>query len=386
VPDLFAPSLLIEPKVGGRLSKTQQRFNALIQKVERLRAHVVEWRDVVPREIERIQRTHAPLRDMYRALRIEFVALLDRAASERRMTKNERKKLRHLIPAITAELVAEQPDETLKALHDKYSDLSFDEQSSMVNETIKSAVEDIFGVEIGDDVDIADPGQLSELAEKIEQQQRDDSERRRSAEARSSKRRGSAHSADPQARRLADAAQVKKSLQEIYRKLASALHPDRASDEGERLRRTGLMQRANVAYEARDLLQLLELQLEIELVDASRIAVLPEERLRHYVSILEEQCAELQQALDDMQTPIRLQLDLSPFAKLSVKSVIAEVERGARELNNSIAALRHDLGLLADLSRVKAWLRDYQLPEAEPELDELMSVVFNISVPTRHRR
>jgi hypothetical protein len=50
---------------------------------------------------------------------------------------------------------------------------------------------------------------------------------------------------------------------------------------------------------------------------------LPDERLRHYVSILEEQCAELQQALDDMQMPIRLQLDLSPFAKFSLNSVIA---------------------------------------------------------------
>lgn len=90
-----------------------------------------------------------------------------------------------------------------------------------------------------------------------------------------------------------------------------------------------------MAYEAKDLLHLFELQLEVELVDSSRIAALSEERLRHYVSILEEQCAELQQVLDDAQMPIRLQLDLSPFAKLSANSVVAEVEQHARELNTS---------------------------------------------------
>lgn len=386
MPNLFAPSVLIEPKVGARLSKAQRKFNALVQKVERLRAQLIEWRDTVPREIERIQREFEPLRGTYRALRIELVALLDRAASARGMTKNEQKKLRHLISAITAELVAEQRDESLEALHDKYSDVSFDEHTSMVNESMKSVVGEVYGIEISDDVDLADPVQLRDLAEKIEQRARDQHETRRSADARHSKRNGSARVADARAARLAEAAKIKKSLQDVYRKLAGALHPDRASDEGERHRRTGLMQRVNVAYEAKDLLQLLELQLEAELADPSGIAELPEERLKHYIKMLEEQCEELQQALEEAQLPIRLELDLSPFAQLSASSVIAEVERNARNLRDGVAALRHDLGLLAERSRVKAWLRDYPLPEDDPGFDDLMGVLFEAPVPRQRRR
>jgi hypothetical protein len=384
VPNLFAPSVLIEPKVGAPLSKVQRKFNALVRKIERLKAQLVEWRETVPRELERIRRECAPLRETHRALRIEFAWLLDRAASDRGMTKNERKKLRHLIATIAAELLAEQPDESLKALHDKHSDMSFDEHASVVNETLKSVVGGMYGIEIGDDVDMDDPEQLAELAEKIKQRAHDEHEKRRAADARPSKRRGSARAAGAEARRLAEAAHIKKSLQEIYRKLAAALHPDRAADDGERHRRTDLMQRVNVAYEAKDLLQLLELQLEAELAEPSRIAELPEARLKHYIKVLEEQHAELQRALAEVQTPIRLELELSPFGKLSASSVIAELERTARHLANEVAALRHDVELLAERSRLKAWLRDYLLPEDELGFDDLMGVLFE--PPSRKRR
>ena len=61
-----------------------------------------------------------------------------------------------------------------------------------------------------------------------------------------------------------------RAVREIFRKLASALHPDRETDPGERARKTALMQRANVAYAANDLLGLLELQFEVDQIDASR--------------------------------------------------------------------------------------------------------------------
>lgn len=385
MPDLFAPSVLIEPKMGAPLSKAQRKFNTLVQKIERLKAQLAEWRDTVPQAIERVQRECEPLRGTYRALRIELVALLDRAASGGGMTKKEKKKLRHLISSITAELLAEQPDESLEALHDKYSDMSFAEHAGIVNETIKAVVGDMYGIEIGDDVDMADPEQLRGVTEKIEQQARDELGRQRSADARRSKR-GSARAAEAEARRSAAAAQVKQSLQDVYRKLAGALHPDRAPDEGERRRRTALMQRVNVAYEAKDLLQLLELQLEAELANPSRIAELPEERLKHYIKVLEEQCAELRQALDEVQMPVRLELDLSPFATLSARSAVALVERSARELENGVAALRRDVELLADSSRIKAWLRDYPLPDEDLDLDDLVDVLFEKPVRKRRRR
>jgi curved DNA-binding protein CbpA len=70
-------------------------------------------------------------------------------------------------------------------------------------------------------------------------------------------------------------------VREIYRKLASALHPDRETDEREREAKTALMQRVNQACEAQDLLALLQLQLQIEQIDERHIANAGEQRLKH---------------------------------------------------------------------------------------------------------
>ena len=60
------------------------------------------------------------------------------------------------------------------------------------------------------------------------------------------------------------------SIREIFRKLASALHPDRETDRKGCEVKTALILQVNRAYAGNDLLTLLELQ--IEQVDASHIA------------------------------------------------------------------------------------------------------------------
>lgn len=87
-------------------------------------------------------------------------------------------------------------------------------------------------------------------------------------------------------------------MREVYRKLASALHPGREPDERQREAKTALMQRVNQAYEANDLLVLLELQLQIEQIDASQIANASEQRLKHYNKVLSDQLTELKLELD----------------------------------------------------------------------------------------
>jgi curved DNA-binding protein CbpA len=42
-------------------------------------------------------------------------------------------------------------------------------------------------------------------------------------------------------------------VREVFRKLASELHPDRETDPAEHARKTELMQRVNQAYKAGDL-------------------------------------------------------------------------------------------------------------------------------------
>jgi hypothetical protein len=93
---------------------------------------------------------------------------------------------------------------------------------------------------------------------------------------------------------LRDAGQ---SLREVFRRLACALHPDREGDAEERARRTTLMQQANQAYEANDLMTLLRLQVEADQLDPERLAVVPQARLRGYNLLLTRTIHECARAL-----------------------------------------------------------------------------------------
>jgi len=99
-------------------------------------------------------------------------------------------------------------------------------------------------------------------------------------------------------------------VREIFRKLASALHPDRESDTKQREAKTVLMQKVNQACTANDLLTLLELQLRIEQIDASHIANASAQRLKHYNKVLTEQLGELRMEVERVEMGFRVDFGL----------------------------------------------------------------------------
>ena len=359
-------TVLIEPTISKTaLTKAQKQFNTLVKKIEKLKAQLVEWHDMVPRHSERLNREYQPLRASFNLLRIELITLLDRVRTEKRLTKNETKKIRHLIPSITAELMTEQPSDAVKALHDKYSDVGYDEQNEEVDDAVKSMMGEVFGLDIGDDVDISDPEQLRAVLEKQAQAER---ERQQPNDTRRAKGKKTARQINQEQQKKSDAALVQKSLQEVFRKLVAALHPDRAPDDAERARRTELMQRVNVAYEKKDLLQLLELQIQVDQVGVSAQS---DERLKHFNTLLQEQTEVLSQALAEAQLPFRFQLGLPPHLILSVNVVVMHLEQDIRSMKSAVTSLQDDLLLFQDTAQLKSWLRDFEIPK-EPEFDDLM--------------
>ena len=99
-------------------------------------------------------------------------------------------------------------------------------------------------------------------------------------------------------RRQRAAQGAERSIRDVYRRLASALHPDREPDPVERDRKTALMQRVNQANDARDLLALLSLQRELEQIDGADLARLADERLLHFNRVLKAQSATLTRQTD----------------------------------------------------------------------------------------
>jgi hypothetical protein len=169
-----------------------------------------------------------------------------------------------------------------------------------------------------------------------------------------------------QRRREREEAEATQSLREIYRKLATALHPDRAADEADRAQRTEQMQRANRAYEAKDLLALFALQLEIEQVDALHLARAGAAKARQYARLLGEQIDELKAELDARRTAFCLEFGLDPEHPPKPAQLGAVLERAVREWRADLAEAERELRDLADETRTRRWLREQKLRADSP--------------------
>ncbi|MCP5293050.1 MAG: molecular chaperone DnaJ, partial [Burkholderiales bacterium] len=182
-------------------------------------------------------------------------------------------------------------------------------------------------------------------------------------------RKKSAKQLAKEAREAEEAANVSKSIQAVYRQLTAALHPDREQDPVERERKTELMQQVTVAYSNKDLLKLLELQLAVEQIDQSKLSSLSAERLKHYNKILSDQLAELQDEVMLKEEQIRMMLQLSPFEPLSPNRLVTLLKHDIQTLRAALKGIQNDLQVFQDVKNLKAWLKNFRLPQPESGFD-----------------
>lgn len=351
-------------------SKHQQRFNTLIKKVAQLKQVLEAWTRELP-DLFRLTSDCRQRATEHRSAVSELVRMLDRMSAERSLTKRERTQLRQWLSETAFDLLQEGADADLKAIYNKHSRGNYDAeaatQSAMQADMVRELLQEGFGMDFGD----AEFSSLEDLqqaaAEQIHAAKHQAEQRREAAEARKATRKKSARQAASAARRETRTAQIGKTLQEIYRKLARLLHPDHELDPVERDRKTQLMQQVNIAYERKDLLGLLELQLRFEQVDEAHISSVAEDRLIHFNSLLAEQVRQLQQEVAGVEEPWRMQLDAPPSAKLTPAKVQAALRRDLRELAAELAQIQGDLARLSDPRQLKSWLHDLQHARAAEE-------------------
>jgi hypothetical protein len=349
----------VAARAGTGDSKLQRQFRRVLQKVDRLKQQVRGWKEARPdidSEISRYAALMARLHGLGRAM----VDLLDRSYQDAVFSKADRKKLGEMICEIAGDLIEGGGHDDLKPLYNRHSRSDFDAEAAVADAQSAAALRsmmEMFGMEFGD----TDVGSLDKLRAFTEDQIREAEaeavEDAAAEEERRARRKKSAKQRAAEARREAEQRSTGKALQDVYRALAKALHPDREQDPVERARKTEVMREVNVAYEAKDLLRLLELQLELEHVEAAQADALAEERLRHYIRILDEQSRQLAVELEELEVPFRLELGLAPSERLAPVQVISRVRDDAAEVKQQIATMERDLAAFQDAARLKAWLK-----------------------------
>jgi hypothetical protein len=377
------------------VTKAQLSFQRLVAKIESKREQLKQWQAYVQRYHQRLAGEMAPLQgrlhDGQRQMALLIDELLGPAAPGRRLGRVQRAKLRQLLLNLLTGMLEDGDDEVLEALYDKHGDVSHAQARQSEMELTQAMLENVLGVEVGDDHGASSAEELlahaqRKMMEEVQTQARLAQARH---EARAAKHSAStrAKAEAAQARRDQAVQEVSQSLREVYRKLASALHPDREPDADARQRKTQLMQRVNQAYAANDLLTLLGLQLEIEQIDAAHLASVSPQRLAHFNQILREQLGELESEVEHCILPFRQMVGRGARSSAMTPAIVDQhLSADLAALRAALRDLQEDLITFRDPAGLRDSLKHYPLEQDEDpgDMDGLLSM-FEAPFQTRGR-
>lgn len=396
-PDLFEaaelPSLLPVGVAGSgkALTPAQRRFNKLVAEIERARTELAEWQAAASEGRASAAAALPPRQAELRALQRRMVLRLDAllGAAVPKLTRRRREAVRHALVDLVGEMLEEGPDDELAAVHDRHADLTLAEQAQFDADMAREMLGQMLGQDVLPDAEDASLDEVLRAAHAHlnEQAQAEQQAEQRKAQRRAERRRAQGKGPTRQEQLAHARQQAGQSLREVYRKLASALHPDRAPGPEEQARCTALMQRANQAYDAQDLLGLLSLQIEVEQIDAAHLAGLADERVQHYNLVLQEQLDTLQGEVIECMRGLGLHRRGTRRPREIVREALAADLAG---IESTCTRLRADLAALEDPKRclpaIDGWVaaeRDAELPDLDIAM---LGAMMGAGPPRRRRR
>jgi len=276
----------------GAASPEHKRFETLLGKIDKARARLAAWQTGLTAYGQAHQSQVLPLQRALAQERLKWALQLEQLQLAHKWSKADRATLSELICEVCGDLLSadEASDPAIKALYNRHAETDFDSELQQ-RDAVLQAMQQAFADAGADDAAAAGDQAAPPEAEDAAHHTRKPS-------------RKAARQTAAQKRAEEDERRISQTVREVFRKLASALHPDRLppdTPEAERRLVNERMQRANAAYEAGDLLTLLELQLQIEQVDLAQAQGMAADQVRHFNQVLAGQLRELEAAIDERQ-------------------------------------------------------------------------------------
>jgi len=272
------------------------------------------------------------------------------------LSRSQQRMVREIICALS-ETLAGAGDEAMRQLHDTHSEQTLSDKEKGALAGARAAFEQVLGVDLEDAPEMASVEEMLEAGLQRFQEQTEAQRARQTGQSARKAGRGPTSRQQTAQREEQDA---ESALRTIYRQLASALHPDRENDPEARAKKTLLMTEANVAYEGRDLMTLLKLQLRIEQVDPDAVARLAGDKLQALTHLLKKQAQMLQQELRGIELQLIHEFDLPDYAPLSAATLQRHLLERKYALQADIRMMEMDLQRVQDDAELKRWLKVQQ--------------------------
>ncbi|MDH5552461.1 MAG: hypothetical protein OEX82_03935 [Nitrosomonas sp.] len=346
-----------------QLSPGQKRFNRLLARIDKLKGQLTEVQMMHDAHRPVFHQTLTPLRERHQALVRDMVLWLDERLQRKRLSAVQKRNAATILCSLSMQL-AMQGDEEMKIMHDKHSSESLAQIEQFAKDDMREMMESMLGEPLAED----------ESLETLEDLFRVGMERLREADAAEEEAYQQLweHSKKPSKAQLkakVDQQEAETTLRKVFRQLVSALHPDRENDPGERTRKTTLMSEANAAYDRRDLVALLQIQLRTELTDTASIAKMANEKVASLSLLLKQQVEELENELYNRRHAAYDEFDLGTYETLSMANLQRNLRVKEAVLEKDLNAMQQDLQQLEDDKYFKRWLKDQNRLFEEPPID-----------------
>jgi hypothetical protein len=356
---------LVSAAVEAASSPEHKRFKGLLQKIEQERQRLRQWQEQLPL----FAQTHAeqvqPLRAQLLAERREFVFALEQLMLRRKWARQDAQTLSQWLCELVEGLLelADEEDSELHTLYDRHAEVSLQEQERLQVLSMRQMFEEMSGLDLSDVPATNVEELLAAASARLNEQPSDARDARHAGSARQTRR------AKPK-QAEAEQASISQTVREVFRKLASALHPDRAAElpEAQRQERTAQMQRANAAYERGDLLALLELQLQIDQIDLAQAAQVAADKLRHFNQVLATQLKEIQAEVAEQQHAFCVSYGVRTPARIHPGRLDELLKDEARALRIALLRVAADRRLIqGDETSVRRFLKEWRTERREFE-------------------
>lgn len=342
-------------------SAAQKRFNTLMARIDAEQALAAKLRAAIE--------THGPVhRQALHEISVQnqqmcrrMVLLLDERiqgpSKPQGLTANQKQQATQMLLSLYEDLDRSQ-DAQLQAVWARYAPADEDDADATEQgrHEAQEFLESFLGEDFAQGREFDSPEEVLRAALEFEQQKLQAAEEKRAAKraARQAKK-------GPTAREQAAAQKehdAQSALRTVYRQLASALHPDREPDEATRQRKTGLMSEVNAAYERKDLSALLRIQLQAEMVDASKAAMLSDVKLKAMCDLLAEQVKALEQDNFHLRQGMEFEFGYPAYLQYSEAKFVEALHAVRDDLRGDVAHMEADLQRVQDDKEFKAWLKE----------------------------
>ena len=340
----------------AQATPAQKRFNQLVTQTETLARKIETTRQMTDAHRSAYASSIAPLEKE----RDDHMRQMAVWLGERLQRKGLTAKQKQIASGILCGLAGPmgmRGDTAMQALHDIHSPDSLADTEKDAAADMQRMMEAMLGESLGEADTTFDSMEalLDAARQKVHAQEAQYQSER---EQRAAKKKKKPAQLKKEELAAAQAKDADGALRTLYRQLASALHPDREQDPQEQIRKTALMKDANAAYERRDLLALLQLQLQADLADADHVATMAQEKLSALTALVKERVAVLNDELQMLQHQAMVEFDLPPHAPVSETSLKHYLSLQRQDLQADIVMMQQDLQRVQDDPYLKRWLKE----------------------------